>query len=103
MTIQKTEKPKGTSVRSERYSTLELISTLYGGVTWILAIAAIVGFFWGIFGDDAPRPLGIHLSLLSAVVGLVWCLSFQAISEGITVVIDIEENTRRTADLLEKN
>jgi predicted ATP-dependent serine protease len=88
--------------RSKRYPALRTIASAYRALAWVVAIIAIIVFLIGLkelFGNRIS--IGGPLLLYSIIGGGVGVLSFLATSESIKVFIDIEANTRRTADSLE--
>jgi hypothetical protein len=74
------------------YPTLEFIAGLY---KFLAVIAAILGVIVAFIGRGPESFSGI-------VGGAIGCVTFLAASEVLKLFINIEENTRRTANLLEK-
>jgi hypothetical protein len=82
-----------------RYPALITISTLYRILAWLSLIGSIVaGIIWDGDKSDFSFPLLIEF----IIVGVIGCITFLAIAEGIMVFIDIEYNTRKTAELLSR-
>lgn len=88
-----------------RYHALRFIQSVYRVFTWILGLLIpIVGMLCGAsatrgpFGGGGGTPGAFVGLVVGAVIGcLAWLLLMSA-AETIAVVIDTEENTRRTAD-----
>lgn len=82
---------------SLKYPALRIISVVYKILAIIFAVAAIIGLFVGLSKLDHryTKELGIIISLYSVFVGFFLVVTFLAVSEGIKLFIDIEENTRK--------
>ena len=84
--------------RHTRYPALRAIVVL------IKVCAVVWPVFWvaaAVFAPEAAAPAkGRFLILGSVLVGALGCLSLWAYAEGIIVVLDIEQNTRRAASYL---
>ena len=92
------------AMESERYPALRSIAKVYKIMAWIVAIVAgiiaFVALLTGIFkgGEEFQALFAFVVCVLGGAIGYI---SLLAISEGIQVFIDIEENTRRTRRTLE--
>ena len=95
----------------KRYGVLRTISGILNVLAWVsLAFGILGGLFGGMFGMSTMyrnNPGGVVggglLGILAGVIfGVIWFLFFKYSAEFIHLAIDVEENTRRTADLLDK-
>ncbi len=77
----------------KRYTALRSFASMYKGLAIFMGIVAAIGLIMSLAGD---RPNGT-LALVSIIFGTVGVITLLAISEGIRVFLDIEENTRRSA------
>jgi hypothetical protein len=75
-----------------RYIALRIIVVIYA----LGALLGLVAAGWALFG---PTPRDAMLQVIG--VGLGVALLFGSIAQSVMVVLDIEENTRRSADALE--
>lgn len=96
----------GNPIVQTRYPALRGISSIFRTLAVLAAIAGLIGALVGLvqisgntYGAPAAGGLIVFVSLL---YGGLFCLYALAISEGIKVFIDIEENTRSTNNLLRK-
>jgi hypothetical protein len=97
----------------KKYTALRIIATIYKILAWLILVLGIIGFIVAIItgslaGSKAFRAgigggflgflsgIGILIYTIIAFIGLL------AFSEAIYVVLDIEENTRKTAIMFEK-
>ncbi|HET6975254.1 MAG TPA: zinc ribbon domain-containing protein [Pyrinomonadaceae bacterium] len=89
-----------------RYPALRGISVILRVLAVLAAIAGLIGALVGLIqmlGNTYGAPAaGGLIVLVSLLYGGLGCLYALAISEGITVFIDIEANTRLTNNLLRK-
>ena len=95
----------------KRYGVLRTISGILNVLAWVsLAFSILGGLLGGIFGmssmfrNNAGGGVGGGLLgiLGGAILGVIWFILFKYSAELIHLAIDLEENTRRTADLLDK-
>lgn len=78
----------------EKYPALRTIAGLYTAFAWIVGIVAIIiALYFGSKGET-----GLIIAVSTAVVGGLIVLGVLAVSESIKVVIDIEYNTRQSAN-----
>jgi hypothetical protein len=96
------EETKEQNTQETRYPVLEIIAVLYQ----VLAVCAIVGalivvtniyFRADVFDTGVASTMGIVF-----VIGIIGFVILWASAEVINVFVHIEENTRRTAELLQK-
>lgn len=99
------------SMPKHRYGVLRTISGILNVLAWVsLAFGILGGLLGGIFGmssmfgNNAGGGVGGGLLgiLAGAILGVIWFILFKYSAELIHLAIDLEENTRRTADLLDK-
>lgn len=107
---------KGTKKEDDmgkKYTALRIIATIYKILAWFVLVLGIISFivamvtcslasfkaFRGGFGGGFLGFLGGISVLIYTVIVFIGLL---ALSEAIYVVLDIEENTRKTAMMLEK-
>jgi hypothetical protein len=76
-----------------KYPALRFISSMYKLLAFLIGIVAVVIGILSMSGFDANYPLGFGI-ILGGLIGLITML---AMSEGIKVFLDIEENTRKFA------
>ena len=94
----------------KRYSALRTVSTIFSVLAWIGLIGGILtGIFGGIamsagFDSGFSNGMGVFGIILGilvgAIMGLLSFLMFKVYAELINVAIDVEENTRKTAEAL---
>ncbi|HSN94977.1 MAG TPA: zinc ribbon domain-containing protein [Anaerolineaceae bacterium] len=99
------------SMPKKRYGVLRTVSGILDVLAWISLIAGILGGLLGGFlgfgsmmrDNFGGGVFGGLLGLLGgAILGVIWFVLFKYSAELIHLAIDLEENTRRTADLLDK-
>jgi len=78
---------------SQKYPALRIVSTFLSIIGWLLIVAGAVFFFTLQSSGEAV------FSFLAIIAGLILSLPLFALSNLIYVVIDIEYNTRRAANL----
>jgi len=84
----------------ERYKTLRAISSFLTVLAWIfLVIGGLSGIMMGLSQDTGMGLLFVLAGILAG--GLLFSI-VKAYAELLQIVIDIEENTRLTAELLER-
>lgn len=76
---------------------ISIIATAYQILAWLTLIVSIGA---GIILAGNTSEFAIPLLVVLIIFGEIGCITFLAVAEGIMVFIDIEENTRRTAELL---
>jgi VIT1/CCC1 family predicted Fe2+/Mn2+ transporter len=81
------------SFGSERYPALRTIADFYTALAWLVGIVAVIIAVY--FGTTEEAVL---IAVATLVVGALIVLGVLAVSESIKVVIDIEYNTRQTAN-----
>lgn len=90
--IETTNQPL--SFSSEKYPALRTIASLYTAFAWIVGIVALIIAIY--FGTKSEG--GLLIALQTVVIGTLIVLGVLAVSELIKVVIDIEFNTRQSAN-----
>jgi len=94
----------GNPVVQTKYPALRVISVILKVLAVLAAIAGLIGALVGLiqmFGNTYGAPAaGGLIVLVSLLYGGLACIYALAISEGISVFIDIEANTRLTNKLL---
>lgn len=79
---------------TDKYPALRTIAVIYTASAWIVGILAIIiAFYFGSKGEA-----GLLIALPTLVVGALIVLGVLAVAESIKVVIDIEYNTRQSAN-----
>jgi len=87
----------------KRYKTLRVISTFLTVLAWIFLVGGVViGAFLGIDRFSYDVLLGIVYILAGILSGGLMFAMFKTYAELLHIAIDLEENTRRTAALLER-
>jgi hypothetical protein len=88
-------------VTEERYPALQVISTIYGALGWLILVLGFLAsayVIWQGLGDDSELLL---TGLLGIVVSGVVALIYLAWREVLLLAMSAERNTRRTYELLE--
>ncbi len=98
-----------------RFTALRVISLVFKIIAWIALIVGLIGAVGGLFagfslgGQPGPMsgmvggPLtGIALFVSALIIAIFNFMFFYAIGESIYLFLSIEENTRRTAYLLQQ-
>jgi hypothetical protein len=85
---------------SSSYAALRSIAALCRLIGWAMvglaALQALAGLVV-LFNDFLP---GLGVIVVAAVMGAIGYVFWNVLAESILVILDIEANTRRTADLL---
>ncbi|MEO8610758.1 MAG: hypothetical protein ABI690_22865 [Chloroflexota bacterium] len=89
----------------KKYQALRTISAIYRYGAMLLMIGFVIFGALGSFGYDFRTgqqsfQIGIFLGILAT--GLVTCLGLFAFGQLIQLLIDLEENTRMSAQLLQR-
>ena len=86
-----------------RYQALRIIAVVLKVFAWIVGIGCALGFvgcvIWAALKLQAEPAAIAGILLLYAVLGFIYLYAF---AEGIYVFLDIEANTRRSAELLQR-
>ena len=99
------------SLPKKRYGIVQTVSGILNVLAWVSLVLGILGgLLGGIFGmgsmfrDNVGAGIfgGLAGIVAGVFLGLVWFVIFKYSAEFIHLCIDIEENTRHTAELLEK-
>ena len=85
-----------------RYPTLIFIAKVYKGLAYLVGILAVIGVIVSLsyLENQFQRGIGITLLIQSIIGGALGVITLLAASESIKVFIDIEENTRKTTELV---
>ena len=85
-----------------RYPALIFIAKVYKGLAYLVGILAVIGIIVSLsyLEDQFQRGFGITLLIQSIIGGAFGVITLLAASESIKVFIDIEENTRKTTELV---
>jgi hypothetical protein len=89
-----------------KYPALRVIAVIFKVIAVLIAIGGLIGALLGLVqmagnGYGAAAAGGMIL-LVSLLYGALGCIYMLAVSEGIGVFMDIEENSRLTNQLLRK-
>ena len=90
------------TVKQLRYPALKAIAGLYKFLAILSTIAAVIGFIIRMSQLDKYAGAGTGIILIPLIYGAIAAITFLAISEGIKVIVDIEENTRSSTEYLKK-
>jgi hypothetical protein len=94
-----------------KYFALRLIAGVFKVLAWLAIVVGIVAFiltivsggmFFNTMGSYGGLLMHIPMAILSLFIGFVVFIGWYALAESILVFLDIEENTRRCAQLLAK-
>lgn len=101
------ESPKQiTSVSDEtKYPALRVISGIYKAIAIIVGIGAFIALIYGLSqleGGYRARATGTSIIISSLISGIIGVIAFLAISEIIKLFIDLEDNSRKQINLLNK-
>jgi uncharacterized OB-fold protein len=96
----------------KRYGILRTVSGILNVLAWVSLGFGILGGLLGrkfgmlelMFGRNAGSSVfGVLAGILGGLIlGLIWFVAFKYSADMIHLAIDVEENTRRTASLLDK-
>jgi len=95
----------------KKYFALRLIAGVFKVLAWLAIVVGIVAFILslvsgGMFLNTMGTYVGlvyhIPIAILSLFIGFFVFIAWYALAETILVFLDIEENTRRCAQLLAK-
>lgn len=85
----------------EKYKALELLRKTFKILAFVAGGLGIVFFIIILIAGGTPETPRAT-SLLALALGVIYFISFYTISEVLLLFSDIEENTRRTKELLER-
>ena len=90
------------SIPERRYTGLTTISRIFRILAWIVAILGGLGVIGASFGLVAQERSGEAFAtlILGGLIVALYALMLLAASEGIKLMVDIEDNTRRIANAL---
>lgn len=102
-TAQRTTPVSHSTVRAEnKYTALRGIARLCRTLSWIFVGLASLIALGGLVAMFDSFLAGVGTIIGAAVWGAVAYIFWQIVAESISVLLDIEANTRRTAALLEQ-
>jgi len=86
------------------YAALRGIASLCTGLGWVIVVLAGLSTVVGVLRLFSRNGflLGLAIVVLSVVIGGFSFIILQVIAESISVMLDIESNTRRTTSILEQ-
>ena len=77
-----------------KYKNFRTIGRTFGVLAWVIGIVTFIAcLVSGVFAGAAGAVLGIVAGIILGFLSFAWLYAF---SQFIYVIIDIEENTRRT-------
>jgi hypothetical protein len=94
-----------------KYFALRVIAGIFKVLAWLAILAGIVAFIISLAsGGILLRTMGyfgglayhVPFAFLNLFIGFVVFIGWYAMAESILVFLDIEENTRRCAEVLAK-
>lgn len=90
------------SFASGDYGAMRGLAQLCRFISYVFVGAAILGGLVGLITITRSFTMGLGMIVSAALFGAFNYIIFRLLGESISVIIDIEANTRRTAQLLEK-
>ena len=81
-----------------KYGALQTISVIFKVLAVIAAVLTIIVAVFTLIGRGGYGAGGFMATIIVLIYGAIVCLYFLALSESIIVFLDIEENTRLTAE-----
>lgn len=90
------------SFAAGNYGALRGLAQLCRFIGFLFVGAAVLGGLVGLFMMTRSFTAGLGVIVSSALFGVFNYVLFRLLGESISVIIDIEANTRRTAQLLEE-
>ena len=87
----------------KKFPALHTISSILKVLAWIIGILAVIGSVAAMVGvSEYSGGGGIGTGLLILLVGAFYAMMLYALSEGIMVILAIEENTRESSETAKK-
>lgn len=87
---------------SRKYGLLRAIAFVLKVLAWIVLAVGLIGMLVSLVRTGSPDPLGRALASLAAIIlpitGIVWFVQLFAIGSILSLLVDIEENTRLLAE-----
>jgi len=80
----------------KRYPALRTIAGIFSGFAWIIGIVTVIIAY--LAWDKGGETYGLMVAISTLVVGVLMVLGLLGTAESIKVIIDIEENTRKTGE-----
>jgi hypothetical protein len=88
---------------ARNYAALRGIASFCTGLAWIFVVLAILGGVGGVVWTISEgRFAGLAVTVVAILFGGIGYVVLRVIAEGISVLLDIEANTRRAADILDQ-
>ncbi len=98
-----------------RFTALRVIGTVFKVLAWISLIFGLLGAIgmlilgFALSGEQGPLGLdlggplaGIAMFVVALIIAAVSFLALYAVGESVYLLLDLEENTRRTAFILQQ-
>ncbi len=88
---------------ARRYGLVRVIAFILKLLAWIALIVCIAGAIFGVTLFSRPTPflspsiLGTSTLIGAILIGLLWFIPLYAFGSVLTLLLDIEENTRTLA------
>ncbi len=88
------------TVEERRYTTLLMIARVFRWMAWVVVIVGGLGVIGGTVQTLSEESAGQAFAVLvvGTLIVVLYALLFAVAAEGIKLAIDIERNTRRTAE-----
>jgi 1,4-dihydroxy-2-naphthoate octaprenyltransferase len=87
---------------SRKYGLLRTIAFVLKVLAWVVLAVGLIGMLVSLARTGSPDPLGRALASLAAIIlpvtGIVWFVQLFAIGSILSLLVDIEENTRLLAE-----
>jgi len=85
----------------ERYKAVGLLRKTFKILAYVAGGLGVIFFLVILIAGGGPETPRVT-SLLALALGIIYFLLFYTIAEVLHLILDIEENTRRTSELLER-
>ncbi len=86
---------------SQKYGILRVIATILKFLAWVVLAAGIIGMFIVLANagkmGDALRPLATAGTFAVPIIAIVWFVQLFGFGSVLSLLIEIEENTRGIA------
>ncbi len=87
----------------KKFPALHTISSIFKVLAWIFGILAVIGSVLTMIGvSEYSVGGGFGTGLLILLLGAFYTIMLYALSEGIIVILAIEENTRGSSETAKK-
>lgn len=84
------------------YPALRTIAIIYKVIAFLVALAGVIGAFYGMALAGKQHPYGTELIFTSLIYGFIGTITCLAISEGIKLFINLESKASKQVELLTK-